>query len=403
VKKVLIINTTLNKGGAARVAHDLWENLNSDLAMFFAYGRGVKVADKQTFYFGCNLEMFIHIFLVRFFGLEGFGSYFSTKKLIKFIKHEKFDLVNLHNLHGYYLNFFMLLNFLRTENIPVIYSLHDEWPITWLPAHSLGCEHCKTGHGKCINTYTYPKNYFPLFTKYMLRRKMAALTKMEKMVIVCPSLWLGNSIKASWLDKFPLKIINNGVDVNIFKPVADKNTLRAKYNLPNDKKIIFFTASNLNDNSKGINYMVAAAKTLIDKNYLFVGAGQGSIENTVNLKTFGYVYDKKQLAEMYALSDCFCFASAAETFLLSAAEALACGVPVLGFDLPVVRELVNSEVGILTPKNDGAKLAQAIDSLLSDEAKLQSMSQAGRTLIEAKYTKEFFYHQYRELYNNCLK
>src|ERR1035437_4414131 len=105
MKKVLIINTTFNKGGAARVARDLFENINSDFEMFFAYGRGKKISDNRTFYFGNKIEMFIHIFLVRFLGLEGFGSYFSIKKLINFIKKEKFDIVNLHNLHGYYVNF----------------------------------------------------------------------------------------------------------------------------------------------------------------------------------------------------------------------------------------------------------------------------------------------------------
>ena len=120
MKKVLIINTTLNKGGAARVAYDIFENLNSEFEIFFAYGRGAKNAGAKTFYFGNKLELLIHIFLVRFLGLEGYGSYFSTRKLIKFIKKENFDLINLHNLHGYYLNFFKLLNFLKKLDVPII-------------------------------------------------------------------------------------------------------------------------------------------------------------------------------------------------------------------------------------------------------------------------------------------
>lgn len=397
MKKVLIINTTLNKGGAARVAHDLFENLNKDFEMFFAYGRGEKNSDSKTFYFGNKLEMFIHIFLVRFLGLEGYGTYFSTKKLINFIKKEKFDLVNLHNLHGYYLNFFLLLKFLKELNIPVIYSLHDEWPITWLPAHSLGCNHCKTGQGNCSNTYSYPKNYYPVFLKYMLKKKQSVFSGMKNMSIVCPSAWLKNNIAESYLGKFKISTIFNVVDTDIFKPVLDKNSLRVKFSLPEDKKIITFSASNLNDSSKGINYIIEAAKILENKNYLFVGMGKGKIEGKSNIKTLGYIYSKKDLAEIYALSNLYCFASAAETFLLSAAEALSCGIPVVGFDIPVVRELINNSVGILT-KNNSQDLAVSIKGLLDHENKVCEMGQSGRELIENNYSKKIFFKKYLDLY-----
>ena len=402
MKKVLIINTTLNKGGAARVACDIFENLDSDFDIFFAYGRGTKNLNPKTFYFGNKLEVLLHVFLVRFLGLEGFGSYLSTKKLINFIKKEKFDLINLHNLHGYYLNFFTLLKFLKESNIPIIYSIHDEWPITWMPAHSLGCQHCKTGLGICINTYSYPKNYFPIFQKYMLNRKKMAFLDQQNMTIVCPSLWLKNSIQESFLNKFKIEVIGNGVDIDIFRPVLDKYVLRIKHRLPLNKKIVIFTASNLKDKSKGIQHIIESAKLLRDKNYLFIGLGAGKIKGFENIKTTGYIYDKKDLAEFYALSDIFCFASSAETFLLSAAEALSCGIPVVGFDLPVVRELISNDVGILT-KDDSRSLSEAIDTLMNNEDTRLNMGQLGRRLIENKYSKDIFYTNYKSLYKISLE
>jgi glycosyltransferase involved in cell wall biosynthesis len=402
MKKVLIINTTLNKGGAARVARDIFENLSSNFDIYFAYGRNKQKNISKTMYFGNKIEMFFHIFLVRFLGLEGYGSYFSTRKLIKFIKDEKFDLVNLHNLHGYYLNFFTLLDFLKESNIPIVYSLHDEWPITWMPAHSLGCNHCKTGLGKCTNTYGYPRNYFPFFQKYMLSKKKVAFSSQSNMTTVCPSVLLHYSIEKSFLNKFRSEVIYNGVDTDIFKPTTDKGGLRVKYNLPTDKKIILFSASNLNDKSKGINYILETAELLKEKNYLFVGVGNGKIPEKNNLKFFDYVYDKQMMSELYSLSDIFCFASAAETFLLSAAEALSCGIPVVGFDLPVVRELVDSDVGTLT-QDTSESLSIEIDSVLDDEQSLVKMGSAGRLLIESKYSKYDFYSKYLGLYNKLIR
>lgn len=399
MKKILIINVTLNKGGAARVAHDLFKDLESNFDIFFAYGRGGTSTEKKTFYFGNKLEMYIHIFLVRFLGLEGFGSYFSTRKLINFIKKEKFDLINIHNLHGYYVNFFMLINFLKESKIPIIYSLHDEWPITWLPAHSLGCNHCKTGIGECTNTYSYPKNYFPIFLKYMLRKKQSTFSKELKMTIICPSIWLKNSIENSFLNIFKINVIGNGIDTDIFKPVIDKRALRIKYNLPVDKKIVLFSASNLNDKNKGIGHIIDTAKLLNDENLLFIGLGNGEIKEVPNLITLGYIYDKNKLADIYSLSDIFCFASSVETFLLSAAEALSCGVPVVGFDLPVVRELINSNVGILT-KNDSKSLGEEICKLARDNNRMLTLGQEGRKLIMVDYSKKTFLEEYVKIYTN---
>ena len=402
MKKVLIINTTINKGGAARIASDLFEGLNLNFNIFFAYGRNKNISNTKTFYFGNKIELFIHVFLVRFLGLEGLGSYFSTKKLINFIKKEKFDLINIHNLHGYYLNFFTLINFLKKTKIPIIYSLHDEWPITWLPAHSLGCEHCKNGRGNCTNNYSYPKNYFPFFVKYMLNKKRKIFSDGLNMSIVCPSVWLKNNIENSFLNKFKINVIPNSIDTNIFLPALNKNILRIKNSLPTDKKIILFSASNLNDKSKGIKYIIEAAEILKDKNYIFVGLGNGKIKETQNIKILGYIHDKKKLAEIYSLSDIFCFASTAETFLLSVAEALSCGIPVVGFDIPVVKELINDNFGILT-KKDSKSLAESLENLSANKNKMSEMGQSGRKLIVENYSEEIFLKRYLDMYNITFK
>ncbi len=398
MKKILIINTILDKGGAARVAYDLFKSVSSDMDIFYAYGRNFKRSSGKTFYFGNRIEVLIHLFLVRFLGLEGFGSYFATKKLIRFIRKEKFDLINLHNLHGYYVNFFKLLDFIKTSNIPIIYSLHDEWPITWMPAHSLGCNHCKTGLGVCTNTYSYPKNYFPIFQKYMLKQKRCTLSSVDNMTIVCPSLWLKESIEKSFLGKFKIETIHNGIDTNIFKPTDNKNRFRIKYNLPENKNLILFMASNLNDKSKGIHFILEAAKKMEDQDCLFMGLGNGHLNETSNVKSLGYIYNKRDLAEIYALSDLFCFASSAETFLLSAAESMSCGTPVVGFDIPVVRELVNNRVGILTKKTPES-LCMGIKSLLENREIKEEMGTSGRLLIELQYSMNKFYSDYSSLYN----
>lgn len=403
MKKVLIINTTFNQGGAARVARDLFENSSTDFEMFFAYGRGARQANEKIFKFGNRLETLLHIFLVRFLGLEGFGSYWSTRKLISFIKKEKFDLINLHNLHGYYLNFFSLIEFIKKENIPVIWTLHDEWPITWLPAHSLGCEHCKTGQGECTNTYGYPKNYLPIFTKFMLRQKQEVFSAGWRPIIICPSKWLTASIKNSFLGKFEVRLISNGIDTELFKPVLDKQQLKIKHNIPLDKKIIIFSATNLNDKSKGVDCIIRLAERLKDQNFLFLGLGDGKIKNLENIKTTGYIFDKHDYAELYALADIYCFTSNAETFSLVVAMALASGVPVVGYSIPVVEELVSDSVGSLVTVGDEEGLVSKIIELLGNEPLRVNKANKGRELILNNYSNEKFLENYIELYKEIIK
>ena len=399
MKKILIINTTLNTGGAARIAKNLFEKVNENFEIYFAYGRGKKEDGKYYFKFGNKIETLLHVFLVRFFGLEGFGSYYSTKKLINFIKKEKFDLIHLHNLHGYYLNFFTLIRFIQRENISVIWTLHDEWATTWLPAYTADCGDCISCKQTCHNKNVYPKNYFPIFRGFMMREKVKLFSNNWNPKLVCPSEWLRSKINLSYLNKISVDVIYNGIDTNLFKPTLDKKKLRIKHKLPLDKKIVLFAAANFNDERKGISHIVNAAKKLKNKDYLFVGVGSGKIELCNNIEVMGYVKDKNKLAELYSLSDLFCFASSAETFLLTVAEALSCGVPVVGYEIPVVLEIFSGSVGLLVKKDDQSSLADSIDLLLENNQKRLEMGEEGRKIIVSKYSQDIFYKKYFDLYN----
>jgi hypothetical protein len=143
--KILQLHTTYNRGGAARVAQQLFTQPTPTYPQYFAYGRGKKQYVANTYHFGYAIEHGIHATLVRFSGLEGFGSPFSTQRLIRYILKENFSLVHIHNLHGYYVDFFRLFVFLRNRGIPILWTLHDEWAITSLKGHSNDCQHCLTG------------------------------------------------------------------------------------------------------------------------------------------------------------------------------------------------------------------------------------------------------------------
>ncbi|HBU06918.1 MAG TPA: hypothetical protein DEB09_02450 [Candidatus Magasanikbacteria bacterium] len=398
MKKVLIINTTFDQGGAATIAQDLFFSTNNNCEFYFAFGRGKKNNLPRVFCFGNWLETLFHICLVRFFGLEGFGNFFSTRKLINFIKREKFDLIHLHNLHGYYLNFSFFIKFLAKEKIRVIWTLHDEWAITWLSAHSMGCEHCQTLEGKCKNKYSYPKNYWPILAKYNLKRKKKIFSLDWSPIIISPAQWLTNNIRKSFLNKFEIRTITNGVDTNLFQPTSNRTALRVKYNLPIDKKIILFNIGDFKDKNKGMNYIIDLIKILDKNDYLFLGLGKGVFYAKENVRLVGYIKDKHILSDYLALSDVLCFTSLVETMPLTVLEALSCGLPVLGFDILALRDLINEKVGRLVPVDSG-QLAKNMVDLLNNEEILKDKGIDAREYILANYTKERFLSSYFKLYN----
>ncbi len=401
-KKILFINTTFGGGGAPKVARDLFFYLNKTegYEAYFAYGRGPKSDNPRVIKIGNIFEFFTHLFLVRVLGLEGFGSYFSTRKLINLIKKEKPNIIHLHNLHGYYLNFFTLFKFLKTINASVIWTLHDEWSMTSLRAHSTGCIHCKTGKGPCTSMYTYPKAYFAPFLPWVLAHKHEAFSGLKNMTIVSPAKWLAESAENSFLGQYSIKIVHNGVDTDLFKPLSDKqkNDLRIKYNLPTNKKIVLFSAHKMSDKNKGINYVLSLARETAIKNIFFVGIGEMKDPCMSNLKITGYIKDGKKLAEFYGLSDLFIFPSVAETFSLVLLEVMASGLPVIGFDIPAFREIIDPQTGILVPIKNQFALNEAALSLLQDENKIIEMGMAGSKKVSKNFSYQNFISGYMEIY-----
>jgi len=124
--KILMINTELNRGGAAQISRTLFQSLNqkNEFECYFTYGRGEKINDERAIKFAYLREVYFQGLLTHCFGLQGYGSWFSTRAVERFITNEKFDLIHLHNLHGYYLNL-DFIKFLGRLDIPVVWTLHD--------------------------------------------------------------------------------------------------------------------------------------------------------------------------------------------------------------------------------------------------------------------------------------
>ena len=80
-----------------------------------------KKVENQIF-IGNRISRNIHLKLSETTGYNGCFSYLSTKQFIKKIDKYKPDVIHLHNLHNCYINLPMLFNYIKKNNIPVVWT-----------------------------------------------------------------------------------------------------------------------------------------------------------------------------------------------------------------------------------------------------------------------------------------
>jgi len=406
--KLLIVNTEFNRGGAAQIARTLFQSLNqkSVFECHFAYGRGEKVDDEKTIKFAYLPEVYSQGLLTRCFGLQGYGSWFSTRVLERFIIKEKFDLIHLHNLHGYYLNL-DFIKFLGRLDIPVVWTLHDGWPMTGRCAYWFDCEKWKTRCEKCSDINRYPKTFIDS-SSFMWKKKKEYFNSGWNPIIVCPSQWLADKVKESYLSKHQVKVIPNAIDIEIFKP-KDKDFIRKRYGISTKKKIVLFIAADIQDERKGVKYFLKSLKHIKSENLIIITLGKklnfkSSIEiNDIEIKQLGYTKDRNKISDIYNISDIFCISSLDDNFPTTVLEAMACGIPVIGFKVGGIPEQVTEDCGIMVKPKDIEALGRALEKLLNDDELRRKFGVNCRKRVLQNYAIEKFTKKKKKIYNNTLR
>ena len=160
--KILQINTVCDFGSTGRTARELADYLEQQgHECFVVYGHGSATFHNSMKIGNYYENLFHNVFFTRLLGLHGYGSYFGTKKLIRWIEENKPDIVHLRNLHINYLNLLMLYDFLVKKNIPVVFTLHDCYNFTGKCSHYTAnkCYKWQTECNHCPYKTTAPAKY----------------------------------------------------------------------------------------------------------------------------------------------------------------------------------------------------------------------------------------------------
>ena len=343
-----MINSFCGIGSTGRICTDLAEMLEQKgHKVKIAYGRESVPPQYQKYAvrIGNDIDCKIHGIATRVFDRHGFASKNSTKEFLAWAEKYDPDVLHLHNLHGYYINIEMLFEWIKSRpNMKVIWTLHDCWAFTGHCSHFsyVKCNKWKNQCKNCPQKSEYPASCFIDNSENNFIRKRNAFTGVKNMTIVTPSKWLAGLVKQSFLKEYPVKVIHNGIDTDVFKPTP--SNFRKKYHLEN-KKIILGVASTW-DKRKGFEDFIKLAG-MLDDTYRIVLVGLSAKQmRIIPDKIVGIMRtnNTKELAAIYTAADVFLNLSCEETFGLTTVEAMACGTPAIVLDKTALPEIVDYDV-----------------------------------------------------------
>ena len=373
---------------------------------YVTYGTLYNKSEAHLYQTTTSLGQHINALKARLFDNEGLSAKASTKRLILFMKEVNPDVVILHNLHGYYLNFPLLFDYLRESKIPVIYSLHDCWAFTGHCTYftTIGCEKWKTGCHHCPQRSTYPKSWFLDRSRrnYAIKKEKSCQLDKSQMAVVTVSDWLKGLVESSFLNKYPVYRIYNGIRTDIFKQCDGKSGL-----WPGKKVLIGCSKVwNFDDGDrKGLADYIKLSKILPD-DYIILLVGKFTDKNDLkslpsNIVNIDRTHDQKELAEYYSRADVLLNLSYMETMGLTSAEALACGTPCVVYNDTALPELITPQTGIVVTPGDINEVWNAVQKLVADGKEKYSEACRQRALDEFDEIKQF--SKYVDLYEKLFK
>ena len=412
--KILFLNTSDISGGAARACYRIFKGVQkiegSDVKLL------VKNKTSDDFSVMTEKRMFrkilgqvksiLDILLTKLLKTgnkiihsPAVFSSLDTKK----IKNFNPNIIHLHWICGG----FVSVADLKKIRKPIIWTLHDMWAFC-------GAEHYAKDTKRYVEGYT-GKNR-PKFEKgfdlnrWTWKRKMRNWKNLD-LTIVTPSKWLAECARKSVLFKNKrIKVIPNGIDTSMFKPI-NKKTARDILNFPQDKKLILFGAMNATDDPrKGFKFIQEALGEIFNRenneNIELVVFGSSKTEKEIGLgfkiNYLGKISDEVTLSLIYSSADLFVIPSLEDNLPNTIMESLSCGTPCVGFKVGGIPDMIeHKKNGYLAEYKNSKDLAKGIEWILSNKNYTELCQNARKKVVDY-FDIKIIARKYKKLYEEIL-
>lgn len=416
--RVLIVNTSEKTGGAAVAANRLMDALNNN---------GVKakmlVRDKETEditvvelpHRSTNKWHFLRerlgIYLRLLFQKEHLWEIDTASSgcdITQLREFKEADVIHLSWINQGMLSLKGIQKILKSGK-PVVWTMHDLWMATGICHYTRGCHANRNGCGNC---QLLPGGGSDNDLSASVYRKKQKLMRDGNIYFVSCSKWLENEARQSGLFVGQrLTNIPNPIDTHLYRQ-QDKKESRLRSNLPADKKLILFVSQKVTDARKGVDYFVEAIHQLVNQHpemkettgVVLLGGHSEEIAGQLSLPVFpqGYISDPQQIVNLYNSSDVFVLPSLEDNLPNTLMEAMACGVPCVGFRVGgIPEEIDHQKNGYVAQYRDAADLARGIRWVLC-EADYDTLSRNAVTKVAHSYSQQSVALRYTELYNEAI-
>ena len=419
--KVLMVNTSESMGGAAVAASRLCDALNNNGVKARMLVRDKQSGDITVATCGNGLQNKWNFLWERF--VIWLSNGMSRKNLFKvsianagidITKTQEFreaDVIHLHWVNQGMLSLKGIRRILSSGK-PVVWTMHDMWPLTAICHHAYECENYAQACGHCPFLRRPGRNDLSarIFRKKQ-RIFLSPLTShLSPLYFVSVSEWLaGRARKSALIGAFPIEVIPNVLSLSQFT-VIDRIDARTAVEAE-ERYVIAFGAARIDDPIKGFNYLVEALR-------LLVGSGRfkasdirlllfGQVRNAtifdhlpVPYTHLGYIDDAYRLSQVYSASNVTVSSSLYETFGQTLIEAMACGSVPVSFDGSGQADIISHEKnGYLAQRLSAESLAEGIAWGLHSTLTPQEL----RRCVIRHYGESVVAQQYVNLYNRIMK
>lgn len=335
------------------------------------------------------------------FALFSFGWSDSMDLPREYLAH--FDLVQLHWLGAATWDLGSLGGFAG----PVVWRLPDMYPLTGGCHYAGTCTQFVSGCRACEQLRV------PALIRLLYARKRSRLAALDNLHTVAPSRWLHRqAAHADLLRHATHHYLPTGVDTERYKPSDRRSALDllGLEALAAKQIVVFGAAHATSDRRKGYGELLAALRAFArepaarDVHYLVFGSsGDAAVEREFgNLSFLGRLTDDAALALVYNVAEVLMVPSLEDNLPNTALEALACGTPVVGFDVGGMPDLIEHRGnGYLAPPYRIDELVAGLKWALRPPDR-DAIRASARARIVQGFAQRDVALRYRELYARLL-
>lgn len=396
MRKLLQINVAANWGSHGRIAEGIGEvALSEGWESYIAYGRYANPSRSNLIKVGGTFNPYIHGAESLLFDRHGLGSKGATWHLIQEVEYIQPDVIHLHNIHGYYLNYPVLFDYLANLDVPVVWTLHDAWPVTGHCAFfdSVHCEKWKSHCSACPKQKSYPASFFLDRSERNFELKRKCFTALRNLTLVPVSDWLDGVLADSFLKDVPRVRIHNGIDTSQFQPSGCEASF-----CPGKKVVL--GVNSVWEARKGLADFLALRERLDDQyEIVLIGLTKKQIaclpEGITGIRRTDSI---QSLAGYYTRADVFVNPTYEDNFPTTNLEAMACGTPVITYLTGGSPEAVTPDTGLVVPTGDLGALVTAVQQVCQ-----QPFSpDACRERVVRHFRKDDRFQEYFRLYIDLI-